>query len=74
MKINPYSDVLTFGKYKGRIIDEVAEIDPSYILWVDENIKTISLPKRYVDAIEMDVREVEDEYLDAWGSWMSRYD
>jgi hypothetical protein len=75
--INPYKDVITFGKYKGEIFDEIAEKDPNYIIWLSENVKTIKLPQRYIDAVEMDVREEESEeseYLDAWGSWMSRYD
>jgi hypothetical protein len=73
MKIDPYKDVITFGKYKGKVFDEIAEIDPSYIIWVKENVKTITLPKDYTDAIEWDIMDSEDVCLDAWGGWMSRY-
>lgn len=30
------SDVFTFGKYEGQTIGEVIELDPDYILWLDE--------------------------------------
>jgi len=73
MKVDPYQDVITFGKYKGEIFDTIAEKDPSYIIWVKENVKTVTLPQDYTDAIEWDIMDNEDEYLDAWGEWMSRY-
>lgn len=74
MKIDPYKDIITFGKYKGEIFDEIAEKDPKYIIWLYENVETIKFPTRYIEAIERDVLEEESEYLDAWESWMSRYD
>lgn len=74
MNVNPYCDIISFGKYKGEIFDDVAEKDPSYIVWLHENVNSIGLPTKYVDAIRMDIMEEESEYLDAWGSWMSRYD
>lgn len=30
------SDVFTFGKYEGQSIGEIIELDPDYILWLDE--------------------------------------
>ena len=30
------SDVFTFGKYEGQTIGEIIELDPDYILWLDE--------------------------------------
>jgi hypothetical protein len=71
--IDPYKDSITFGKYNGLIYDDIAEIDPHYIIWLKENVKTVKLPKDYTDAIEWDIMDVEDVYLDAWGEWMSRY-
>jgi hypothetical protein len=74
MRINPYTDTISFGKYKGEIFDEIAERDPNYIMWLKDNVKDLKFPKGYIDAIEMDIREEESEYLDAWAGWMSRYD
>lgn len=71
--IDPYKDVITFGKYKGETYDEIAEYDPSYIIWIKENVKGVKLPSDYTDAIEWDIMDSEDVYLDAWGQWMSRY-
>ena len=71
--IDPYKDVITFGKYKGEIYDEIAERDPSYIIWIKENVKGVELPSDYTDAIEWDIMDSEEVYLDAWGGWMSRY-
>lgn len=71
--INPYEYVLPFGKYNGKLLDEISEIDPSYIVWLHENVKTITIPKEYMDEVKMNIYEREDEFLDAWGGWMSRY-
>jgi len=54
--------VLDFGKYKGKTLDEVGDIDPSYICWLHENIKSVKIPKWFAEACERDVRE-EDEVL-----------
>ena len=53
--------VLDFGKYKGKTLDEVADIDPSYICWLHENVKTVRIPKWLVEACERDVREEDAE-------------
>ena len=66
MIVDPYKDRISFGKYNGEIFDEIAEKDPSYIIWVDENVKYLKLPKEYTDAIRWDIMEEEEEYLDAW--------
>lgn len=31
--------ILTFGKYKGRSVKEVAEINPNYLRWAEDNIE-----------------------------------
>ena len=47
--IDPYTDFINFGKYSGMLYDDVTEIEPSYIVWIDENVKTVKLPKDYVE-------------------------
>ena len=36
-KVTKVTDILTFGKYKGKNIDFVLGEEPSYLLWLDEN-------------------------------------
>ncbi len=60
---NP-EDIITFGKYKGKTFDEIADIDPDYILWLDEKVKDVKLPKKWIEAVEMDVRERDSELHD----------
>jgi hypothetical protein len=62
--VNKPKDTITFGKYKGKTFDEIADIDPDYILWLDENVKDVKLPKKWIEAVEMDVRERDSELHD----------
>jgi hypothetical protein len=57
-------DKITFGKYNGKTFDEIADVEPDYILWLDKNVKTIKLPKSFVDAVEMEIRERDSELRD----------
>jgi len=50
-------DKITFGKYKGKTFNEIAEIDSNYIIWLNENVKTMKLPITFVDSAQMDVRK-----------------
>ena len=52
--MNKPEDTITFGKYKGKTFDEIADIDPDYILWLDENVKDVKLPKKWIECVEMD--------------------
>jgi uncharacterized protein (DUF3820 family) len=58
------TDFITFGKYKGKTFDEIADIDPDYILWIDENVKDVKLPKKWIECVEMDIRERNSELHD----------
>ena len=31
------NNIMSFGKYKGKKLDEILTEDPSYIIWLDEN-------------------------------------
>ena len=50
-------DKITFGKYKGKTFNEIADIDSNYIIWLNENVKTMKLPIKFVDEVQIDVRK-----------------
>ena len=42
---------LTFGKYKGKTVEEVMTLDPGYLLWAYNNIEWFTIDKEtYLDA------------------------
>lgn len=34
--VKSYDDVITFGKFKGETIGRIAEVEPSYIVWFND--------------------------------------
>jgi hypothetical protein len=62
--VNKPEDIISFGKYKGKTFDEIADIDPDYILWIDENVKDVKLLKKWLESVEMGVRERDSELRD----------
>lgn len=58
------TDTITFGKYNEQTFDEIADIDPDYILWLDKNVKDVKLPKKWIECVEMDIRERDSELRD----------
>ena len=66
--ITKKTDLLTFGKFKGKSIQFVLYEQPSYILWLNENdILSIS------DDIVIEAENLEDDWghpknVD-WGFW-----
>jgi hypothetical protein len=55
---------LTFGKYKGKTPDQVCEGDPSYIVWMYENVDPKPCSKDLYEACMIDMSEQEDGWLD----------
>jgi len=47
-----FDTVLNFGKYKGHTIEEVYEMDASYLKWCLENIERFTLPEKFIQLIE----------------------
>jgi hypothetical protein len=41
-------DIITFGKHKGKTLNEIAELDAGYIVWLDEEIKSIKIDTDFV--------------------------
>lgn len=53
---------LEFGKYKGRTPDQVADIDPSYVVWMWENVVPKRCSRILADACMQDVLENEESF------------
>ena len=62
-KVKP-TDTITFGKYNGQTFEEISNIDPDYILWLNKNVKDVKLPKKWIECVEMDIRERDSELRD----------
>jgi tetratricopeptide (TPR) repeat protein len=73
--INSLDSEITFGKYKGKTLEEVLEKDPPYVLWCITNVlffcidkrflvsKKFKLQKNYLKALELNLvklRFIED--------------
>lgn len=55
-------DKIPFGKYKGKTFGKIAYIDPDYIDWLDENVKTNKIDRDFVTVVRM-VMEGRDSEL-----------
>lgn len=49
---------LTFGKHKFRTPNEIAEDDPSYIVWLYDSVKPRVVSKSLAVACELEVQNV----------------
>jgi len=56
--------VMTFGKYKGRTLDEISNNDPSYVVWLSDE-KVLKIEKEFLEAVRRDDME-HDCYGDHW--------
>ena len=64
MKKSVGSDyVLTFGKYSGMSIDEISEIDLSYVIWLNEQ-KILKIEREFMEACLLDEYECDVDYYD----------
>ena len=59
---------LTFGKYMFKTPNEIADIDPSYIVWLYNNVKPRVVSKSLAVACELDIAE------DSESNWADRGD
>lgn len=62
-------DILTFGKHKGEHVWEVLQVDPQYILWLDEQ-EIVEFP----DDVIIDAEEMEAELTDRADIWFNGVD
>lgn len=58
---------LTFGRYKGKTPNEIAEFCPAYIAWAYENVKRKVCTEKLYQACDRDADDF-DFYLDYFDS------
>lgn len=49
VKLKKLEDVMTFGKYKGKKIEDVLSENPSYLVWAHDDIKWFKLEQEIYD-------------------------
>ena len=52
---------LTFGRYRGQTPDEVSEHDPSYVVWMYNNIKPEPCSEWLKETCENEVSNMDDD-------------
>lgn len=66
---------MRFGKHKGRSLDDIADYEPGYIVWLADN-NVLPIEREFLDACRMD--ETQDDALrealfdTLHGSWGDR--
>lgn len=48
--------VLRFGKHKGRMVEDVLDEDPAWLLWAAENVSGFELDTAVMDAVMRQLR------------------
>lgn len=66
--VKSYDDVITFGKFKGKTFGVIAEVEPSYLEWLN-NEEIVDMPAEMVQAAIDDANEMEDSRYEWGGSW-----
>lgn len=56
--VNNKSDVLVFGKHKGKTVQKILDEEASYILWLDKE-EIVEFPKKI---IEEAVEKADDQH------------
>lgn len=58
--MNQRNQILTFGKYKGMTVEQISNLNPSYLLWLNKNkIQNFELNDYYYFKC---IEDREDEY------------
>lgn len=53
--------MITFGKYKGKAVDQVIHINPRYVQWAEENVEFFSLSPAQKRNLEEELERCELE-------------
>lgn len=52
-----YKSAMPFGKYKGKMVGEIVNEDPSYLQWCMDNLST-SFDEEVIDLIKENLQEI----------------
>ena len=63
--LTKWSDIITFGKYKGKTVEDVASMDASYLVWLMRETNRTNFGEKMALAIYEDSQE-EDLYDDIY--------
>ena len=67
--VKSYDDVITFGKFNGKTFGVIAEVEPSYLEWLN-NEEIVDMPAEMVQAAIDDAAEKEDS-RDEWAGMVT---
>lgn len=60
--IKDWNDKLLFGKYSGKTVQEIYDLDASYLAWVMKNTTRTLLPREIEDKIKLKAKEEDDKF------------
>lgn len=69
MDFDFYSKIFTFGKYKNSKVEDIIEINPSYVKWALDNVKYFTLSPILSKKLEEKLQTTQVCYYD----YYSRY-
>lgn len=46
------ASVISFGKYKGKTVQDVIEMNPGYLIWANENVSFFALSSPLLNEVE----------------------
>ena len=55
--------IINFGKYRGRTISDIIDLDASYLLWADKNVKEFKLSRKALYEVFDAILELKDEEI-----------
>lgn len=55
-----------FGKYNGKTLEYVAQVDPEYIVWVRDNVSRQYWPEGFLKVCREVQYSAEEDEMDAW--------
>lgn len=57
-KIKKLSDVITFGKHKGKTVEQLISESPSYVVWLIEKTDRTDFPEDLINKIYMENADI----------------
>lgn len=75
IKKKELESILTFGKYKGKTIQDVLSTNPSYLIWAHDTISWFKLKEEiYDEAVDASYKEKMNYYIENFDWGVDPYD